>query len=117
MLNHEWLKHGGCYSPGEPLKYFTDALAIDTQLDPLTSRINSLNGTTVLTADIQKLYPGAVNVICDPRDTSASVEDGDVGNFLELQTCWSRTGEPLDCPPAGAYSFTAPCPTYTYLRA
>lgn len=121
MLNHEWLKHGGCYSPGSPEEYFADTLKLDTSLSQYTTKLLALKGTTVLTADIEKMYPAAVNVVCDPNDESSSSPrqipvGASVGSFLELQTCWSRDKLPVDCPPAPTGTITTPCPEYTYLR-
>ncbi len=127
MLNHEWLKHGGCYSPGDPYQYFADALNLDTTLATYTSQINDLNNTIVLTSDIQKLYPAYVNVLCDPNDNSEppystkwkipaeGADTQEMGYFLEVQTCWSKEGF-IDCAPASPGSITTPCPKYTYLR-
>lgn len=113
MLNHEWLKHGACYSPGDPEHYFSDALNIGSVLTMLTKQINYLNGTTVLTEDVQKLYSVAVNVMCDPHDAAST---SSTGYFLELQTCWSRARDPIDCPPPATTSATAPCPEFTVFR-
>lgn len=111
MLNHEFLKHGGCYSPGNPYKYFNDTLAISSRIAAMTSRLNSFAGTTVPTSTVASLFPAAVNVLCDPH--SALKQDGNTGAFLELRTCWSVSGEPIDCPPSSAGTFTEPCPSNT----
>jgi ribonuclease T2 len=113
-LNHEWLKHGGCYSPGDPMKYFRDSLTLAGHVSAATEIINSLKGTVVETSSLESLYARAVNVICDPY---APQDDDETGRFLEIRTCWDREGTPIDCPPASATQFAIPCPTYSSLGA
>jgi ribonuclease T2 len=120
MLNHEWEKHGTCYSPGNPVAYFEYGLNLNSKLQTYNELIIQYAGTTVLTSTIKALYPKAVNVICDPKDdyypNDASTGFMGSGVFSEIQTCWDRNNNMIDCPPAGTYSFTAPCPSYTIFR-
>lgn len=110
-LNHEWLKHGGCYSPGDPQTYFADSIAISNLVLDSTKIINSIGGTIVETSYLESLYPATINVVCDP---CANLND-ETGSFLELRTCWARDLSPFNCPPSSAGQFTAPCPKYTYI--
>eukprot|EP01034_Spumella_vulgaris_P027159 gene27159-33842_t len=94
LLNHEWQKHGSCYSPENQEAYFASGLEIHIYLTNATRAIEAMNGSVVTTSNIQNLYLHRVNVICDPLATPPttsiqSVEDTDVGVFLELQTCWT----------------------------
>lgn len=115
ILNHEWLKHGGCYSPGNPRKYFTDALSINAQLSAPTNTINAMAGLTVSTSSIEDLYNRNINVICDPNTDNTFNGNSSIGSFLELRTCWSRENELIDCPAAFSNAFGVPCPEFTYL--
>lgn len=111
MLNHEWLKHGGCYSPGDPIKYFTDSVGISNLVLDSTKIINSLGGAIVETSFLESLYPAQANILCDPH----SSYNEETGKFLELRTCWTRELSPIDCPASSAGQFTAPCPKFTYI--
>jgi ribonuclease T2 len=111
-LSHEWLKHGGCYSPGDPVSYFADSLAITDLVSAATETINSLKGKTVDTASLESLYPRAVNILCDPH---AEQPAASTGRFLEVRTCWSREREAIDCSPASAGQFSEPCPAFTLI--
>jgi ribonuclease T2 len=113
-LNHEWLKHGGCYAPGDPITYFRDSLAITDLVSAATQTINSLKGKTVDTAVLEGLYPRAVNILCDPHAEQSS---DSTGRFIEVRTCWSREREAIDCAPASAGQFTEPCPQFTFIGA
>lgn len=117
QLNHEWLKHGGCYSPGEPEKYFNDALTINAELSKYTTAINSLAGQTVTTKSVELLYSKHINVICDPNTPDTFGGNSSIGSFLELRTCWSGTDQLIDCPAAFSNAFGVPCPEYIYLPA
>ena len=110
------LLHGGCYSPGEPEKYFNDALAVNAQLTEYTSAVNALAGQTVSTKSIEHIYPKSINVICDPntKEEENTPSNSSLGRFLELRTCWSTAQEPIDCPAAFSNAFGVPCPEYTY---
>ena len=116
QLNHEWLKHGGCYSPGDPVEYFTEALAINTQLASYTTAINDLVGQIVSTQSIEQLYSKNINVICDPNTKNTFGGNSSIGSFLELRTCWSIEKELIDCPVAFSNAFGVPCPEYTYFH-
>jgi ribonuclease T2 len=111
-LSHEWLKHGGCYSPGDPKTYFSDSLTLMNHLSDATAIINSLKGTVVETSSLESLYSRTVNVICDPYAPQDDISQ-DTGRFLEIRTCWDREGASIDCLPASATQFAIPCPTYT----
>lgn len=121
QLNHEWLKHGGCYSPGDPEKYFIDSLAINSLLASATTALNNMAGQTVPTASIEQLYSKNINVICDPNSSPSMGKINETaaaaGMFLELRTCWSAEKELIDCPAAFSNAFGVPCPEFTSLLA
>ena len=110
MLNHEWEKHGACYSPGDPWQYFKDALQLSNKLTPYSKSINAYAGKTVLTSELAAHYPKAVNILCDPHSGN-----GDL--LLEIQTCWDTNLSIIDCAPASPMQFTSPCPEYTTLSS
>lgn len=119
MLNHEWQKHGNCYSPGNPLKYFEDALGINSLIAKNTDILNSYHGQTVKTADIASLYQKKVNVLCDNQDkiTYDTITEQGTGMFVEIQTCWDNDRTSMvDCSPANNGTFTTPCPTFVKFR-
>lgn len=105
-VSHEWLKHGGCYSPGDPIKYFTDTLALHNHLHEATKQINSFKGMVLETSFLRSLYPKAANIICDYHTPSPYGKD--TGMMLEIRTCWSREHQPIDCP-----ADSGSCPKYT----
>ena len=114
QLNHEWLKHGGCYSPDDPYKYFSDALDLDTKLSEHNKALNALAGEIVTTESVKALFSKNVNVICNPNTKLAGMNES-IGSFLELRSCWSVEKEMIDCPPAFSNAFSVPCPKYTYI--
>jgi len=85
LQNHEWEKHGACFST-DPQLYFASGIAVFDTLSTITSTIAGMNGTTVPTASIAALYPNKVNVLCDPQSEERTA---DTGVFVELQTCWN----------------------------
>ena len=122
MLNHEFQKHGSCFSNNGPEDYFTAGLLLASNLANQTAEINSYPRVMLSSessiqftqpvpiSTIQAMYEKRVNVICDPH---ASVSLGS-NVFLEIQTCW-RQSDPqgfyiaMDCPPASKSTFTEPC--------
>jgi ribonuclease I len=112
LLNHEWQKHGTCFSPFTSssssevdleISYFTAGLNIHQKLDGENEEVANYVGQVIPTVNITNLYPKKVNVMCDPQATyvndklhlrSNSKEtidieaDNNIGVFLELQTCW-----------------------------
>jgi ribonuclease T2 len=117
LLNHEWEKHGGCFSPGNPKKYFGTGLAIFQTLDTQNSYIESLAGTIVNTSLIQAQYGKRVSVQCDPKDPkSDEYSKLGIGIFAEIQTCWDRDYEQIDCPPGFSGAFSKPCPDQVILQ-
>ena len=120
LWNHEWEKHGSCFSPLDPQLYFTTALYFFESLSPQSSKVNSFSGLVVNTTDITALYPHDVNVICDPNDPDAT---DDLGILSEIQICWRNNDssaldgfEMFNCPPASQSTFTKPCPTEVLVR-
>ena len=141
MLNHEWMKHGSCYSNStdtdadtdtDPQTYFINGLSINELLSVPSLNISQLAGQQdVLTQDIRDFYPVgiAVNVICDAFNKDSNGEGG-AGTFMEVQTCWeivqsqsnkgsgnlvpgsSNSFNMVSCKPASDSHFTVPCPTY-----
>jgi ribonuclease T2 len=117
LLNHEWEKHGGCFSPGDPLTYFSTGLEIHNGLEDIDAVINSFSGQIVNTSSIELLYEMKPNIICDPNDPKAAeyLEQG-IGILLEVQTCWSRALQQIDCPAAFQGAFTYACPSLVLLN-
>lgn len=117
MLNHEWEKHGTCFSPSNAEEYFTYGLHLDSYLQSYSAEVKSFQGKTVLTEDLMALYPHRVNIVCDPMDaTYPSSSASDTGVLLEVQTCWDTHDNWIDCAPTSNLKFTYPCPLYTHLR-
>ena len=111
LLNHEWEKHGGCYSPGDPLSYFSTGLDLKNQLTAIDEVINSYSGEIVETIMIESLYDKRPSIVCDPNDPMAQqLLANNTGVLLEIQTCWNRTLAQIDCPPAFEGPFTVSCP-------
>lgn len=111
LLNHEWEKHGGCFSPGNAKKYFGTGLAFYRSLEVENSYIESLAGTIVNASVIQAQYSKRINLQCDPNDPkSADYLKLGIGIFAELQTCWDRSEQQMDCPPGFSGPFSRPCP-------
>jgi ribonuclease T2 len=128
-LNHEWEKHGSCFSPESAQKYFETGLLINKRLGFINEKVNSFIGQNVSINDIKALYnPYIVNVLCDPKDPS---QTSAFGIFLEIQTCWKRLDNNteslkvndihsfrmIDCVPAAPMEFTTPCPEMIYMRS
>ncbi len=116
ILNHEWEKHGGCYS-SDPEVYFSAGLAINRLIADKTNTINAMRGQVVSTASIKRLFSKSVNVICDPKDPYQG--GSNTGVFMELQSCWIKSGfgfEQVNCANATSLAFTAPCPEFAYVR-
>lgn len=95
LLNHEWEKHGSCFSPEKEEAYFASGVEIALALVNQTHHIQNMNGTVVKTSEIAALYNHTVNVICDPKTVYVPAEGADpqftannTGVFMELQTCW-----------------------------
>ncbi len=106
LLNHEWEKHGSCFSPSEPELYFAGGLEIHLYLTNHTRSVVAMNGSVVPTANISALYSHYVNVQCDPQATvtpaqlplalaSQAAPLSEVGFFSELQTCWKVVINPV----------------------
>jgi ribonuclease T2 len=117
LLNHEWEKHGGCFSPGKPETYFKTGLLIHSRLLSADASIKSLAGRVVDIQTISDLYVMQSNIICDPNDPEANIllESG-IGVLLEVQTCWARNFSQINCGPAFSGHFTFPCPSKVLLR-
>lgn len=111
MLNHEWQKHGACYST-EPYQYFADTLSLTSSLQNINNRLTSFEGQTIPTSSIRTMYPKDVNVICDAYNKPSD----NTGLLLEIRTCWDRNMQPTDCAPASTSQFGVPCPEYTIFR-
>ncbi len=83
LLNHEWEKHGTCYSNNDPEKYFSTALTINSILAFASSQINDMKGLVVPTANITSLFSNTSNIICDSKDTYDPAQP-DIGVFMEV---------------------------------
>lgn len=117
LLNHEWEKHGNCYSPGDPVAYFASGLQLKDSLNEVDSVINSYAGMIVNTSFIEGLYPKKPNIVCDPNDPqSEDYLKQNIGILLETQSCWSRDLDPIDCPAVFEGAFTYGCPPTIYIR-
>jgi ribonuclease T2 len=139
MWNHEWQKHGACFSTSftdtSQQDYFNTSLAMFDVLWKYTEQVNAMSEQTVTTSSIANMYPKRVNVVCDPKDTN-SMNDADTKVFLELQTCWQHASDDVDllrelktpfvvvresvyamvnCSAAAQLPFTTPCPTNVYI--
>lgn len=92
LLNHEWQKHGTCFSSSDPeadhtkddVNYLQSGLIINSVVNATSLLVNAMNGTVVDINDISNLYTNKVNVLCDPQNTI----DDDTGYLLEIQTCY-----------------------------
>jgi ribonuclease T2 len=119
LLNHEWEKHGTCYSNYDPEKYFSAALAINSILASTSSIINDMKGKVVYTSEIKGLFSNTTNVICDSQDSYNASQPG-VGVFMELQTCWIEVGDKafsqVACKGASSGTFTYPCPEKVFVK-
>ncbi|KDO35043.1 hypothetical protein SPRG_01107 [Saprolegnia parasitica CBS 223.65] len=109
LWNHEFQKHGLCYTDASSgyedaaARYFADTLAVAQRLSAATTAINAVAGsdTPVMTTEtIQSLYTHTVEVHCVQRDESL---------FLSaVRSCWSKphgaiaTAEQVDCTSASA---------------
>jgi ribonuclease T2 len=136
ILNHEWLKHGTCFQQStsaksgkngaagveDPQGYFHAGIEINNALSAESSALARYANQNTDRANLESLYPHAVNILCDPQDPKASSTQG---VLLEIQTCWTVTEvdgqvEPtyqmVDCPPAGNSTFTVPCPNTVWLK-
>eukprot|EP01038_Epipyxis_sp_PR26KG_P009480 gene9480-12771_t len=130
ILNHEYEKHGTCFSSNSPEQYFSSGLQINTLLSNTNQVINSyVTYKEILTSNITALYPKAVNVLCDPQESHLTNSDlsiinvKKIGVLLEIQTCWvvsknnhispnsATVFEMIDCPTASTTTFTEPCPS------
>ena len=117
LLNHEWEKHGNCYSPGEPEKYFRAGLYAYGELRSQNLKISSLYGTIVYTANITSLYSKNVNVMCDPNDPNSKFYLSlGIGILIEIQSCWNSQLNQIDCAPPFSGKFTVPCPGKVFIQ-
>ncbi|CAM9228680.1 unnamed protein product, partial [Ectocarpus fasciculatus] len=64
LLNHEWEKHGNCFSPGDASTYFSTGLQLRESLEDIDNIIAGLSGTIVNTSVIEDLYAKKPNIIC-----------------------------------------------------
>jgi ribonuclease I len=69
MYNHEWEKHGNCFSPGQPYEYFKAALKLDEMLRRQMQNVNALGGSTVNKTQLESFFSKSTQIICDPLDT------------------------------------------------
>ena len=115
LHNHEFEKHGNCFSPGNAYEYFNTGiqLATETDLQGVASYLDKSVGTNISAAMITSQYPKKVNLICDAKYLNSSYQV-----LLEIQTCWKKIIlDPsssmkiamIDCPEARASGFTIPC--------
>jgi ribonuclease I len=74
--NHEWQKHGTCFSPDDPQAYFLAGLHLLDLLNYPMAAINGMMGQTVALDAITGLFPNAVNIVCDPKDPINSNSTG-----------------------------------------
>lgn len=103
LLNHEWQKHGTCFTePGDEgaLRYFATGLELAARIADATAAVDGWAGDTVARSRLAALYPRTVRLYCD-----AARPD----RLLEIHSCWSAAGEPLDCAPAGGFGPLVPC--------
>ena len=105
IFNHEWQKHGTCYLDtgdvdADARAYFETGLLLADRLLSADDTLDKWAGTTQSRADIEALYPKAVQVLCDSRN---------VERLLEIHTCWSRDLEMLDCPHTDGFGSLKAC--------
>jgi ribonuclease T2 len=118
LLNHEWEKHGNCFSPGEPLKYFTVGLGLYEKLYTQNAKINALHGTIVDTAIIKSMYHKNVSIMCDNNDPNTAYYNSlGIGILLEIQSCWDSNFLQIDCAPPYSGSISSPCPRQTFIQS
>lgn len=118
LNNHEWEKHGSCYSPNNPEEYFSAGLTLYGLVSSQTEQISLWQGSYHTLDDFLNLFDKSVNVVCDPNDSSIEHTEGS-SIFLEFQTCWNKLGDSfvqVDCPAATASQFTVPCGDNIYVR-
>jgi ribonuclease I len=124
LNNHEWLKHGTCYSK-QPEDYFTTGLTLADYLSTNTTFISSAysNNIKIKRSNIASIFPFYVNVMCDPQDNTLTDEEKNtIGVFSELQTCFIIPNggltefQMIDCPSATGNKFTTPCPEFIIIR-
>lgn len=123
LNNHEWLKHGTCYS-NQPEDYFNAGLVMANYLSINTTFITSTynSNSNISINDIESIFDFDVNVMCDPQDnTLTNEEKKNTGVFSELQTCFIHNEDltefqMIDCPISKGNSFTIPCPDFIILR-
>lgn len=122
-LNHEWQKHGSCFTD-TPQKYFEAGLAMT---DPFITAFNALTRAMAMPSNaimsvttVRAIWSNAakaaaqpstrIGVMCDSR-MKTTHEGMEVTYFSELQICWKRKPgifkgvpltaadiEPVDCP-------------------
>ena len=105
IYNHEWQKHGTCFvdtvdTDADARSYFEVGIELADRLARPTVQLNAWAGSTRRRAEIEALYPKAVQVLCDSRQ-----ED----RLLEIHTCWSRELEMVDCAPTAGFGALKAC--------
>ncbi|GAB9473370.1 Ribonuclease [Globisporangium polare] len=120
IYNHEFQKHGVCYSAvGTDYEkmaatYFRAALNAAATVDKATKQINKWAASYAKAAPslaaVEALYPKKVQVLCSAVDGTAKLS--------AIRTCYAKMGKqgttgpfsPVDCAAASNAAATIPCP-------
>lgn len=100
ILNHEWQKHGTCFSDGDPQRYFEVGLELTGRLAEANATVDAWTGTTQRREDITGLYDQPIQLLCDKHHPT---------DLLEIHTCWSRDLELIACPDTDGFGSLVRC--------
>lgn len=100
ILNHEWQKHGTCFSDGDPQRYFEVGLELTDRLAAATAAVSAWVGTTQSREAITDLYDLPIQLLCDKHHPT---------DLLEIHTCWSRDLELIACPDTDGFGPLVRC--------